>query len=271
MGDTENGYVVLDGGKMYYEMGGEGEALVLYHAGFVDSGMWDYQWSDFTQHCRVIRCDMRGFGESGPVQGPVSRRHDLYCLLDHLGIERAALLGCSMGGEAVIDFALEYPEMVAALISVSAVPSGFELEGEPPPYLLEMLAAMEQGDLRRASELQLRIWVDGPLRQPEQVDPAVRRHAAVMNLGALTNGTWGEADAQPLDPPAAGRLGELRIPTLVVAGALDHPEIRRAADLIAAKIIGAEKVIIPGSAHVPNMEKPVEFNRAVVSFLGGVA
>ncbi|MGH2542657.1 MAG: alpha/beta fold hydrolase, partial [Ardenticatenaceae bacterium] len=176
-------------------------------------------------------------------------------------------------GEAIIDFALDHPEMVSALIPISAVPGGFEMQGEPPASLMEMMAAIEQGDLPRASELQLRIWVDGPFREPEQVDSLVRQHAAEMNRIPLANRTWAVADAEPLDPldpPAVKRLHELRVPALIVAGALDDPEILRAADWMASELEGTWKVIIPGSAHLPNMEKPREFNQAVLDFLGGL-
>jgi 2-hydroxy-6-oxonona-2,4-dienedioate hydrolase len=268
--NSQSGYVQVDGGKVYYEIGGEGDTLVLSHAGFVDSGMWDSQWAEFTRHYRVIRYDMRGYGKSDPLQGPISRRDDLYHLLKAHGVERAHLLGCSMSGEIVIDFALEHPEMVSSLIPVSAVPSGFEMKGDPPPHLLEMMSAVQQGDISKASELQIRIWVDGPFREPAQVNTMIRQRAAEMNLIAVKNGTFIKADSQPLNPlnpPAATRLKEIRVPTLIIAGALDHPEILRAADVMAGEIKGAKKVILADAAHVPNMEKPEEFNRAVLGFL----
>jgi pimeloyl-ACP methyl ester carboxylesterase len=268
------GYLELDDGKLYYEMAGAGETLVLSHAGFVDSGMWDDQWRDFTQRYRVIRYDMRGFGRSDPVTGPRTRRDDLYRLLKHLDIERARLLGCSQGGEVILDLALEHPDMVDALIVVSAVPGGFELQGEPPPQVLEMIAAVQQSDLERASELQIRLWIDGPFRQPEQVDGLVRQRAAAMNRIPVTHNTWATADMQPLnplDPPAARRLHEIQVPTLVIAGALDNPEILRAADVMTAGIEGAQQTIIPDSAHMPNMEQPALFNQAVLDFLASLS
>jgi 2-hydroxy-6-oxonona-2,4-dienedioate hydrolase len=267
------GYVELDDGKLYYEAAGTGEPLVLAHAGFVDSRMWDDQWRDFAQHYRVIRFDMRGFGKSDPAAAPVSRRNDLYRLLKQLDVARASLLGCSLGGEMILDFALEYPAMVSALIVVSAVPGGFQMQGEPPRYLMEMMSAVQQGDLALASELQIRIWVDGPFRQPEQVNPQVRQRAAEMNGIALAKRTWGIADAHPLnplDPPAAQRLSEIGAPTLILAGGLDDPEILRAAEVMATAIHGAKKVIIPNCAHLPNMERPAEFNQAVLGFLRGL-
>lgn len=265
-----NGFVNVDGGKIYYEMDGNGPNLVLVHAGFVDSRMWDEQWVAFTENYRVIRFDMRGFGKSSVLEAPVSRRGDLYALLDHLDVKRAHLIGCSMGGEIVIDAALERPDLVTSLIVVSAVPSGFEMQGEPPPHMLEMFQAAQSGDIDLTSELQLRIWVDGMFRLPEQVNADVRQKAGVMNRIPVQNSTFMKADSQPvdpLDPPAIKRLNEIHVPMLILTGSLDHPEIGRAGDVMEGAIPGAQHVTIPNSAHVPNMEQPEFFNTAVLKFL----
>ena len=270
MNDGTTGHVDLGSGKLYYEVAGAGEPLVLSHAGFVDSRSWDDQWSAFSQHYRVIRYDLRGFGKSDRSDTPVDRRDDLYRLLKHLGIERAQLLGCSMSGELVLDFALEHPAMVSALVVVSTVPIGFEMQGAPPQNLLKMIAAIEQGDLEQASELQNRLWIDGPFRQPDQIDPDVRARAAVMNRIALANDTFRKMDAvliNPINPPAVQRLSELHIPTLIIAGLLDDPEILRAADVMANGIPVGQKVIMPNCAHMPNMEQPGKFNQIVLDFL----
>ena len=270
---TKTGYVNGDNGKLWYEFGGEGDTLVLIHAGFVDSGMWDDQWDAFSQRYRVIRFDQLGYGKSDPVPGPVSRRADLLRLLDGLGVERAALLGSSMGGEAAMDVALEHPERVSVLILASATPSGFELQGAPPRYVMEMMEAAQKGNLERTSDLQIRIWVDGPFREPEQVNSSLRERVAEMNRIPVKQGTFFTADAQPLDPldpPAARRLKEIRMPALIIVGALDDPEILRAAEVMASEIKGAQKVILPDSAHLPNMENPKMFNPAVLGFLGTV-
>lgn len=266
-------YLNIDGANLYYEAAGTGEALVLGHAGFVDSAMWDDQWAAFAQHYRVIRYDMRGYGKSDPVTGPVSRRDELLRLLDHLHVQRAHLLGCSMSGEIMLDLALEHPERAASLMLVSAVPGGFELQGPPPPLVLDMIQAAQAGDVDKTAELQIRIWVDGPSRTPDQVDAGVRRRAAAMNRIPVEGATWAIADMQPLnplDPPAVGRLNEVHVPVLVVAGALDDPEILRAADVLAQGIPNAQQVTISGGAHVPNMEQPDVFNRAVLDFLASV-
>lgn len=265
-------YIEVNGGSLFYEMAGEGHPLVLVHAGFVDSGMWDAQWEAFQQHFQVIRFDMRGYGKSDKATGPVSRRHDLACLLEHLGITQTHLVGCSLGGEAILDLALEQPDLVSALVVVSTVPSGFELQGEPPAQLLAMIGAMQQGDWAQASELQVELWLDGPFRQPQQVDARLRQQVSRMNRIAVENGTWAVADMQPvnpLDPPAVSRLEAVQVPTLVMAGALDHPEIIRAAAVI-SRIRGARQHIIDDTAHTPNMEQPTIFNQVVLDFLLGV-
>ena len=267
---ASTGYVELADGKLYYEMAGDGETLVLGHAGFVDGGMWDAQWEAFTQQYRVIRFDMRGYGKSDPAHGPRNRRDDLLQLLSHLHVERAALLGCSFGGTIMVDFVLEHPEMVSALITVSSAPSGFQLQGDPPPLVLEMVTASQRGETARVSELQLRLWVDGPYRQPEQVNPLVRERAAVMNRIPVGLNTWGTADSHPLnplDPPAIDRLCAIHTPALIMAGALDDPEVLRAACVMTDAIKGAKKHIFSQSAHVPNMEEPEAFTQVVLSFL----
>jgi pimeloyl-ACP methyl ester carboxylesterase len=270
MKNTDSGFIEVDDGKIYYELCGTGPVLVLTHAGFVDSGMWDSQWEDFTRSYRAIRYDMIGYGKSSPAKGPRCRRNDLYRLLQQLGVERAMLLGCSMGGTLTLDLALEHPQLAAGLVLVSSAPSGFQFQGAPPANLLEMMAATQQGDLERASDLQIRIWVDGPFREPEQVSAGVRQHAAKMNHISVVNETFARADLKPLRPlvpPAIERLEQVRVPTLIVDGALDDPEILRAGELMHTQIPGAQKVILPESAHVPNMEKPAEFNQAVLRFL----
>ena len=162
--------------------------------------------------------------------------------------------------------------MVAALVLVAAGVSG----NKPPEALIrgweEIEATLERGDLDGANELELRMWVDGPHRAPEQVEPAVRERVRAMNREAIAQASRAPEDAKPrrLEPPAIGRLGEVRAPTLVIVGDQDVPHVEATADLLASGIPGARKVVIPGVAHMVNMERPQEFNRLVLEFLGGV-
>lgn len=270
MNGTQSGEFPLADGTLYYEVAGEGETVVLSHAGFLDSGMFDAQWEVLAEEFRVVRYDMRGYGRSSDVAGPVCRRDDLRQLLNHLGVERAHFVGCSMGGEIVLDMALEEPDRVLSLTLVGSAPSGFEPQGEPPRYLMEMIGAVQQGDVARASELQIRIWLDGPQREPEEVDPVLRARALAMNRPSVERNTFMLADMAnpcPLTPPAIERLGVVNVPALVVVGELEDAAILAAADLLVEGLPNARKVVIGGSAHVPSFERAGEFNSTLLGFL----
>ena len=267
-GVPERGFGSVNGASFYFEVMGEGEPLVLVHAGIADSRMWDGQFEAFAGRYRVVRYDMRGFGRTVVTAGgPYSHHEDMRGLLDYLGIEQARFVGCSMGGKTVIDFALEFPERTRTLVLVGPAVGGFEPDVEPPEEWDELVAADEAGDFERVSELEVRVWVDGPYRGTDRVEPAVRDLVREMDLIALKNEAAGSGDEQPLQPPAANRLTEIQIPTLVLVGDRDRPEIVATADLLEERLPNAHKVVMTGTAHLPNMERPGEFNRIALEFL----
>ena len=263
----QSGYAEINGARLYYEIAGEGHPLVLLHAGIADLRMWRGQVADFARHYSVICYDRRGFGRSAMVPGPFSHLHDLHSLLAFLGIERTHLLGCSQGGKIIIDLTLAYSAMVSALVPVTSAPSGFTGGDYEPPQWQEAVSSFEAGDLNRTSELEVQIWVDGPHRCPDLVDPAIRDLVQEMNLIALENEKAALGDEQPDTDAAAARLGEIRVPTLVIIGDLDDPDIVGAGRYMAERVAGASLEIISGTAHLPNMEQPKRFNRLVLDFL----
>jgi pimeloyl-ACP methyl ester carboxylesterase len=109
--------------------------------------------------------------------------------------------------------------------------------------------------------------VDGPFRTPDQVDAGVREQVSRMQMDVFTVPFPLDAEIQPLVPPAMTRLEELQVPTLIIVGELDQPDFLSIADALVQRVAGARKVFIPGVAHLPNMEKPEEFNRIVLDFL----
>lgn len=263
------GFADIGDAKFYYEVAGSssvGPTLVLVHAGIADSRMWDNQFHVFARRFHVMRYDRRGFGKTAMVAGPYAHHQDLYELLKFLGIERAALIGCSQGGKTVIDFSLENPLMTEALVLVASALGGFEFEEEASKLWAELEEADEAGDLERVNELELRVWVDGTGRTPEQVDPQVRELVREMNFIALSTPT-NLGIEQSLEPAAAHRLTSISAPALIVIGDLDTPRTLAAADELAANIKGARKVVIKNAAHLLNMERPEEFNNHVLSFL----
>jgi pimeloyl-ACP methyl ester carboxylesterase len=229
--------------------------------------MWDEQFNTFSEHFRTIRYDSRGFGKTESPSGAFSFRQDLRDLLKALGVERAAVVGLSMGGQIAVDFTLEHPEMVSVLIPVAAGLSGFdggrsEVEAE---LMSQLEAADEQKDFDLLNELELRLWTDGPGQRPDRVASEVRERVREMNAVAL--GHHEEITSRRLDPPAAGRLGEIHVPTLVVVGDLDTRGVREACAALTNGIAGASQMVFPGVAHMVNLEMPEEFNRIVSNFL----
>jgi 2-hydroxy-6-oxonona-2,4-dienedioate hydrolase len=263
----ETGTADINGARMYYEVVGEGEPLVLVHAGIADSRMWEAQITAFADRYRVIRYDMRGFGRTQIVEGPFSHHEDLRSLLDFLGLDRANIVGCSMGGGAVLDFALEYPDRVGNLVLVGSAVGGFKPDFDPPKEWDELVAADEAGDLELVSELEVRIWVDGPGRSPEDVEAPIRDLVRKMNLIALRNEATELGEEWEPEPPAADRLTDIQAPTLLIVGDEDQPRVFAAADLLEKELPNVRKVIMHGTAHLPNMERPEEFDRIVLAFL----
>jgi pimeloyl-ACP methyl ester carboxylesterase len=175
--------------------------------------------------------------------------------------------GCSIGGRTTIELALRHPGRARALVLVGSAVSGVEVGGYPPEQWEELVAAEEAGDLERVSELEVQIWVDGPYRGPDQVDPGVWDLVREMNLIALQNEASGLGSELPLEPPAVNRLAEIQIPTLVIVGDRDRPKTVEAADLLQRSIPHSRQVVMPRTAHLPDMEKTEEFNRIVLEFL----
>ncbi len=267
MGAVQAGFAEINGAKIYYEVAGEGQALLMVHAGIANKSMWDDQFDFFAQHYKVVRYDMRGFGQSPALADDYQRHEDIRALLDFLKIDHAYLMGCSMGGGACMNFALEYPDRADALIMVGSGPGGFAYpEWSPSPLDEEMEAAFEKGDLERVNEVAMKIFVDGKGRTPEQVNPALRKKVYDMNMIALRNEKLMGKD-MPLEVSAAKRIAQLNLPVLIVMGDLDEDYIYRAADFMATNIPGARKIVMHGTAHLPNMEFPKEFNRDVQEFL----
>jgi pimeloyl-ACP methyl ester carboxylesterase len=214
------------------------------------------QFAAFARRYRVIRYDMRGFGRTAMVEEPYAHHRDRHGLLDSPGIERAFLMGCPMGGRTIIDFALENPGRVRALILVGSTVSGLEVGGDTPQQWEGLLAADDAGDLERVSALEVQIWIDGPYRGPDQVEEGVRDLVRETNLIALKNEASELGDERLPKTPAVNRLGEIQVPTLVIVGDQDRPEIIEAADLLERSIPHTRKVVIPETAHSPSMERP---------------
>jgi 3-oxoadipate enol-lactonase len=253
---------------------GSGPPLALVHAGVADRRMWSELAAALAERHRVIRHDVRGVGESLPPSGPWSHHTDLLGLLDELLITRAHVVGASMGAGIAVEAALARPGAVASLVLVAP---GGALFGEAPaafrPIWAAEVDALDRGDLDAAVEINLRAWVDGPLRSADAVDPELRAFVGTMQREAFELPEWDEEQApeHELSPPASARLGELSCPVLVVVGDADDPAILAVSERIAAEAPRARLVVLPGAGHMLSLEQPTEFRELLDEYLADVA
>jgi pimeloyl-ACP methyl ester carboxylesterase len=261
-------------GGIAYDDEGAGDAVVLAHAGVADRRMWTALVAALTRGRRVIRFDARGFGESLAPAGAWSQHGDLLGLLDELGVTRAHLVGASMGAGIVTEAALERPGLARSLVLVAP---GGALYGEEAPSQLRPIwdaeiAALDDGDLDRAVEVNLAAWVDGPARRPDAVDPAVRAFVGRMQREAFEIPEWDpvEAPEHELAPPASARFAELACPVLVVVGEGDQAATFATAERIAATAPDARLFVWPDVAHMLTLERPDAFAELLLTFLAEV-
>jgi len=162
-----SGTVPAESGRLYYERAGRGPAVILIHPGLWDSLLWNPQFASLAKQRDVIRYDLRGSGRSEPASAPYSDVQDLLELMVFLDVERATLVGLSVGAAVAIDFTLAYPEMVAGLIPASPVLSGYEWNDPGMAMPREEIAsAVETGRPERAVEVALAVWA------PLETDPS---------------------------------------------------------------------------------------------------
>lgn len=265
--EIEHGYAEVNGVRLYYEIAGTGYPVVLVHRGLVDRRMWDDQFLAFAEHYRVIRFDIRGSGNSQIVKGDYTHFGDLLGLLDALGVEKAHLVGQSLGGSICIDFALEYPERTASLVLVSTGLGGYTTLSIPVTrYQTQLFLALTRMNPDDAVDISLKMWVDGPTRTSDQVEPEMRSRVRAMMNDALSRPLESYLP-QMLNPPAAERLREIKAPTLIIVGGKDVSDTMDISDELMKGIAGAQRVYFEDEGHMLNMEAPEKFNRLVLDFL----
>jgi pimeloyl-ACP methyl ester carboxylesterase len=233
--------------------------------------VWDPQWASFDAYRRV-RFDLRGFGRSPVGNLPLTHAQDVSELLDELGVSGAALVGGSMGGRIALELAIARPELAAALVLVGTGLPGHDWSEGVRAYGQAEDEAVARGDLDEATEANLRMWVDGPGRKPADVDPAVREAVREMQLRALQlqAPVWAELDEELLVEDIVAKLGEVRVPTLVLVGEEDVADIHTVGERLAREIPGARSATIARTAHVPSLERPADFDALVLGFLSSV-
>ena len=258
---SQGSFVDVEGSKLFYEECGTGpEVVILLHDGIAHSAVWDDVWPTFCNQFHVIRYDRRGYGRSPAATTWYSETKDLATLLRSRKIKRATLVGSSHGGELSIDFTLQYPNLVKELVLVGAVLSGFPYTDHFLNRGMANSAPFEKGDVAKG----LSNWSKDKYLLAPGHEAAQKRLLAILtaNPQDMTH-----ADFARPTRPAVSRLGEIRVPTLILVGDADIPDVHAHSGAIEAGIPGSKRVIINDTGHLMYLEKPEEFSRVAILFI----
>lgn len=260
-------------GRLRVVIDGEADArpLLLVHSAVVNLHSWDAMIPALVSAgFRVIRYDARGFGESTTEDVGFSNGDDLRTVLDAAGARQVAVAGNSRGAMIALDAILETPERFVACAWVGGGIGGYEADIQPPEAESALDAewepAEQAGDIERMADIDRRMWLDGP-GQPTNRLPAALREAFMVMDRPLVDPKRVFGQPRSLEPPAAARLADLRLPILVVIGELDSARTRASAAHLATSAPSTRLVSWPDVAHLIGMEQPERLAATIVDFL----
>jgi pimeloyl-ACP methyl ester carboxylesterase len=264
--EIETGFIDLDDTRLYYEVVGQGEPIVLIHGRFGDRRHWDAQFEALAGNYRVLRYDVRGFGRSSmPAEGVAFCHHDdLVELLKRLGLASAHVVGFSMGSEIAFDFALAHPDMSRSLVSVGPWVGGYESEAATAFYdsFDPWRQALRERRFEFVRDQVVDVFFRDSIRDPD-TRHRVREIAEDCEFWEFTHAN----PAEGLTPPAIAQLDALAVPVLAVTAEHDLAACVEVADLIDRAVPGARKISIAGTGHFIPLERPEKLNRIVLDFL----
>jgi 3-oxoadipate enol-lactonase len=261
----------VPGASLYYETDGQisSPALLLIHAGVATLRMWDPQVPALAEQHYVVRFDARGYGKTETEDVAFSNPDDALALLDHLGIERATVIGCSRGGAIALDLAVEHPDRVSGLVTVGSGPSGFpevELTEREDALFDELDALLAADQWEQLNRRETELWTFGPERRADELDPEFVAKAYELSAPNIRH----HADTPvptPLDTPAYYRVADIEVPTLVMVGDHDLSEVLAQYEYLAATISHADSCRFRDCAHLPSVERPDEFTTVLLDWL----
>jgi 3-oxoadipate enol-lactonase len=259
--NSAESYLDLNGAKLHYQECGTGpEAIVLIHDGIADSSVWNDVWGAFCKGFHTIRYDRPGYGLSEATTKWHTETDDLFALLRHLKIKQAMLVGSSHGGALAIVFTLAHPALVEELVLVGAVVSGFGFSDYFVDRTTQNQKPMEKNDVAGLIEN----WVnDKNVIAPDH--PAARKKLHDILTVSPQDLTHHDTSRDPVS--ALPRLHEIRVPTLILVGDADIPDVHAHAGVIEAGIPNSTRVVIRDAGHLMYLELPDEFSRVVIRFL----
>lgn len=222
--------------------------------------MWRTQVEAFAPCYDVIAYDVRGFGKSALPTGPFCHYQDAEALLDHLGVQRAVVVGHSSGGLYALELALARPDLVAGCCVISA---GLGAGAPFPEDLKALVGQMRAAVVERGVDAAKAIWSSSSLFAAAREIPSVRDELDAM-FADYSGWYWlNGSPAGNLTPPVHERLESIAVPTLVVDGGRDHPYNNAIADTLSRRIPRATLLRLPQAGHMANMEESAAVTRAL--------
>lgn len=260
-------YFASADGDLAYREAGSGDLVVLVHSGFVDHRVFDAQIPALAATHRVVAVDVRGHGASANASAPFRWADDLAALLRHLDAGPAVLVGVSMGGIIVSETLLEHPELVRAAVVCGASTGEFQ-DSDPWHRAVqdEIDRTLAAGDIEGWTKAFLG-YVPGPHRTLDDTDPDILDRLRGMAHHTLFKHTPGERDWHVPVTDTWSRVPKIDVPVLTVNGALDTAGVIASAQRLADGVRDGRSVLIEGTGHYPNMEKPDEFTAVLREFL----
>jgi pimeloyl-ACP methyl ester carboxylesterase len=253
--------VDVNGARLWYDETGSGETVLLLHGGLGDSGLWEPVAPLLAERFRTIRSDFRFFGRSTGPAVPWSWQDDVVGLLDALDVERAALVGLSMGGKVALDVALAHPERLWAVGGVAPGLGGHDGAAYTDEHEARYEAAADPDKPDVMMAIDLEVWA------PLGADERIRRlWHATPDANPLPAGV---EPLQPTGAPAKERLGELSVPTLIVTASRDPAGFREIGPLVAREAPQARHIELD-SDHYVTLREPELVARTLLDFLQSV-
>lgn len=257
--------VAAGGAVLSGEASGEGTPLVFVHGMAGDRHDWELLLANLPSGMPTLRYDLRGFGESVAEEGvSFSHADDLLALFDELHLERAPVLGLSMGGGIALNFALSHPDRVSRLILISPAMVGWQWSDEWKALWRDVTGPARSGDMLQARER----WWKHPMFAAARETPAAERLR--RSIDRYHGRQWVTDDQRP-ELPDIDRLHRLRPPALLLTGERDVADLRLIAAMIEGAAPGITRIDFENAGHMLHLERPREVAQALTRFLDSPA
>jgi 3-oxoadipate enol-lactonase len=256
----------IDGVEIAYEVTGAGPTLLLLHAFPLGLSMWDAQVEALSATHRVVRFDARGFGGSAPGEGPLTMERiadDGAALLDLLGIEKAVVGGCSMGGYAAFAFVRRHRQRLAGLV-LQDTRAGADTAEAMANRAALAARVLAEGAVAAVEAFLPKLVGETTHRERPDLVAGLRERILATSPQGIANSLHGLASRVD----SRGTLPTIAVPTLVLVGAEDVLTPPSEATTMAAAIPRARLDVIPRAGHLANLESPAAVNAALRAFLG---